>query len=195
MTIAASYESGRVVRRTLMTFDLGSGVYRFWDGAGPLEYPAASGIIWQPGAGLILVQGVESTTRGEVTGLELVLRSIPDAGITPDVLGTIHQEEWYQRPVSIWTLYINPDTRAPISHTVKFTGRLDTLDDDVGEDGVAELKGHAESYLRDLIRRGSSKRSHQQQQGFFAGDLFFEYAATVPVEQQFWGRATPKAAK
>lgn len=191
-TIEGSYAQGRVVRRNLITFDLGSGTYRFWDGVGPLDY---NGVTWQPGGGLILAQGIESTTRGEVTAVEITLRSIPDAGLTPDVLGTIHDEEWHQRPVSIWTLYIDPDTRAAINHIVKFTGKIDTISDRVNGDGVAELVGKAESYLRDLTRRGSSKRSNEQQQGLYSGDVFFQHSATVKVEQQYWGRATPQVAR
>lgn len=188
--VTTAYGTGRVVRRTLITFELGGGTYRFWDGIGPLSY---NSVTWQPGAGLITVTPMERSTQGEVLSIELRLRSIPDTDLSPDVLGTIHDEDWHQRPVSIWTLYIDADTRATINHIVKFTGKLDTLRDRVNPaDGTAELVGTAESYLRDLTRRGYTKASDAQQQALYTGDAFFEHAAQAGTQPIYWGRKTPK---
>lgn len=190
--VTTAYGTGRVVRRTLIAFELDSGTYRFWDGQGVLTYDS---VTWQPGAGLITVTPMERTTQGEVVSIELVLRSIPDSALSPDVLGTIHSEDWHQRPVSIWTLYIDPATRAAINHIVKFTGKLDTLRDrENPADGTAELIGTAESYLRDLTRRGYAKASDAQQQALYSGDAFFEHAAIAGVQPIYWGRNTPKTA-
>lgn len=192
-SVTAAYATGKVVRRTLIRFDLGSGTYRFWDGAGPLDYDGAT---WQPGAGLITVKPMERSTQGEVVAVELALRSIPDTALSPDVLGTIHDEDWHQRPVQISTLYIDPDTRAAINHIVKFTGKLDVIDDKTEPaNGIAELRGKAESYLRDLTRRGYAKASDVQQQALFAGDKFFEHAAVAGVQKFAWGRNTPASFK
>lgn len=190
--VATAYGTGRVVRRTLIAITLGSGTYRFWDGIGPLSYDS---VTWQPGAGLITVTPMERSTQGEVLSIELRLRSIPDTDLSPDVLGTIHDEDWHQRPVTLSTLYIDPATRATINHVVKFTGKLDTLRHKVNPaEGLAELVGTAESYLRDLTRRGYTKASDGQQQAIYAGDAFFEHAAQAGTQPIYWGRNTPRTA-
>lgn len=184
--VQTALDAGRAVRRQLVEIALGSGTYRFWDGVGPLTF---EGHTWQPGAGLIVQTALERSTGGEVSSVELVLRSIPDSALTPDVLASIHSEQWYQRPVQLSTLYIDPDTRQTLGKVVKFTGRIDTIDDDVDPaSGVAELKATCESYLRDLSRRVYGRASDKQQQAIFPGDRGFEHADFAGITNQPWGR-------
>lgn len=189
-------DSGRLARRKLIRFDFPSGTYAFWNGVEPITWPAVpnpAAIVYNPGAGLIVINPIAYSNQGEVDAIELRLRSIPDTALTPDVLGTIHNEEWSQSPVQIRELYFDPATMAPVADVVKFTGRLDVLIDGVEpESSRAELVGTAESYLRDLTRKGNASASDVQHQILYPGDRFFEHAATVPNESVSWGRDPPK---
>lgn len=180
---------GSIAERQLLEVQLGSGTYRFWDGDGPLEYPVSSGNIWQPGAGLILQNELTRSNSQEVESVELVLRAIPDTDLTPDVLGSIFSEEWYQRPVQLSALYFHPDTFASLGDAVvKFTGRIDTIDYEEDSSGNAELKVVCESFLIDITKRNFEMASHDHQQEVFPGDFGFEHVDDQTPQP--WGRKT-----
>jgi hypothetical protein len=189
--IQADYDAGRVVDFSLIALELASGTYRFWTGPGPLSY---DGHTWNEGGGLIRQEAISRTVKGELVAVKLTLRSVPDTDFTPDVLKTIFDEEYDQRPATLSTLYLDPDTLAVRSHIVEFVGRIDDLKYTEQPGGEAEISARLESYLRDTTRVGPARASHNQHLSIYPGDLFFEHSGKIANELEYFGTREPKSA-
>lgn len=197
--VQASLDGGEISIRELIRFDFSGQSHGFWTGTGPLTWPAEPNplsLVYNPGGGLLEVEEIAFDTEMVAKAIAITLRSVPDTDLTPDVLATIHEEDYHQRPVTIYHAYFNTDTRELLNVVPVFAGFVDTIDYIVNpKSGEAMLKGKAESYLRDLTRRGASLASDDGQQFLAAGDLFFEHANKAGDDLIYWGRKDPKAAK
>ena len=184
----AALNAGRVADRRLMLFDLASGVYGFHSGLGPFTY---NGVTYVGSGSLISIQGVRQTSDLSSVQVTVRLTSIPNTALTPDVLATIENEIYHQRPAEISTAYFNPDTFALMSVELEYRGYIDKIlhSDTVG--GEAYIEANLESRFRDHQRRGYRMRSTRDQERIDATDNGLQHINTVGSESVLFGRTNP----
>lgn len=176
-------DQGRASIRGLMRFDLGTGTYGFWTGARPFTY---GGLQYLPG-GVIKVEDVAATLGFEASGLTITLAEAPDDGLTPEVLATIEAEDYHQRPVTIWDLYLHPDTGAVLMATPVYRGLIDTVRH-TSDGEEAGLIVQCESRAIDNSKTGYRVRSTADQQSMWSTDRFYENAEVAGKQEIFFGR-------
>ncbi|MBX8827267.1 hypothetical protein [Ochrobactrum sp. SFR4] len=171
-------DEGRVVIRSMIKYELGTGVYGVWNGKGSFEW----GGVTYHGNQLV---GVETIAVGLGTAALPMTIEMPEAadfGYTADKLASIEDEDYKGRPVVIYDVYIDPDSRSvlyvePLNH-----GYVDTIDH-AGENGEFKLVVHVETSALDNHRDGYRSASHEDQQLISAGDRGLEYASKVKTEK------------
>lgn len=165
--IQANLDSGRKMTREALLLALGSGNYGFWTGGGPFDF----GGVTYVAAGKVL-SGSLSTTQamdGAAYRLEFSVSAIPDSTLSPDVLASIEDEDYKNRPVRVYKWYFDPDTRAFISARLRFAGQIDTFEHRITlpsleqPQGSYALIGTALSRMIDNQRIGGARRTQAQQ--------------------------------
>ena len=184
----ALLDAGTWVQRGFVMFDLPSGQYGFWDGAGTHVY---AGIDFVGGASLIEVEAIEGGTSLAASSLVLRLRSIADSALTPDVLASIEEQSYRFRPVTCWIGFFDPTTLDRASMEVVYRGTIDDLEHEEEADGSASLKATLASRAVDYVKSGTSLRTTEDQQRFAAGDRFFEHAGEIGHQKIWWGQDNP----
>ena len=177
--------SWRIVLRTGIVFDFPSGIYAFWDGMGTYEW---SGVDFAPGGRLLEVSEIPSSADLSSAPVTVKLRAIPDAGLTTDVLGTIEEEQYHQRPVTIYAFFFSADDGAYLAGIRVYAGYIDQIDHIDGP-GDYHIEARLESRSRDHTRTGHRARSPADQDRVSAGDLFFQHVSTTSTIERKWGRA------
>ncbi|SKA30988.1 DUF2163 domain-containing protein [Consotaella salsifontis] len=183
--VLAKLDAGLIVTRGLMRFDFGGGTYAFWTGTQPLTY---EGLTYLPGS-IIEVEAVHGSWGMDAEGMKITLAAAPDDGLTPDVLATIEQEDYHQRPVTISDLYIDPDTRQILFREPVYRGYVDVIEHDDGPE--PKLIASCESRALDNQREGYRMRSTADQALIHDGDLFFQHAEVAGKQELWWGRKKP----
>jgi hypothetical protein len=178
----ALLDAGRAVIRGMIRFDFGTGIYCFWNGSAPFEF---EGRTYLPG-GVIEVDAIQGSYGAEAVGLTLRLAEAPDDGLTPDVLATIEQEDYHQRPVTISDAYFHPDTGALLFVEPVYRGLVDVVTHDAGEESALVIQ--CESRALDNVKPGFRVRSTADQQSVWPGDRFYEHAEVSGKQEIFWGR-------
>jgi hypothetical protein len=176
-TIAARAASSLITRRAF-TFDFPSGIYGFWDGTAPLTIPAIPSVTFRAGGQLIEIETAEQSLAMDATSVKLRLTSHPETALTSTVLQTIESENYHMRPVTIYRLLFNVDTRAFISHEVRWRGYVDKIEHERSGSNYA-IVGHLESRSIDYTKRGTAVASNAEQQLVSAGDIGLEFAGVI----------------
>ena len=185
--IKAAHASGRWLRRDAILFSFAEGDYGFWWGEGPYSW---NGITFVGAGRLLEIPSIQS--GGDMPeDLTVKLNAIPDAGLTPDVLGTVEEYTYHLRPVSIFRFYFSPVTGVMVGAApeVLFRGELDQIKHSDEPDGPYQLAAQLVSRSVDFRKRGGKRRGTEIQSRI-AGtiDLGFEHAAKTPVSQVSWGQ-------
>ncbi|MEK9751751.1 MAG: hypothetical protein VW338_00870 [Rhodospirillaceae bacterium] len=187
----AELQAGRANDRYMVLFDLVSGYYGFWGGLGTFSYNAVTYV----GAGsLIGVEDVGQVSDGSAVPLILTLTAIPNSDLSPDVLASIENETYHQRPVVIMTAYFST-AGVLISVETEYRGYVDKITHEHVVGGEAVLRVHLESKARDHTRRGYRMRSDADQRLIDPNDGGLRHtiqAATVPI---LWGRTEGEGQK
>lgn len=182
--LTAAIASGAYVLRRGVTFDFPSGLYAFWDGDAPFT---TSGVTYAPGGSLLEISEIPSAADLSSSSVTLTLRAIPDVGLTPDVLGSIEDETYHQRPATISLFFFDP-SGALLAEQRVYAGYVDRLSFvESGADYVIEMA--LESRSRDHVKVGWRMRMSADQAMRRAGDLFFAGAAQTATVTRKWGRA------
>lgn len=181
--------AGSIVDRGLIKFEFTSGTYGFWTGSGQYTYDS---LTYEGVGSLIRVNAFPSNTSGSAIGVEVELSSIADTALTNDILASIYDEEYNQQPVTIYTAYIDADTRTTLSVIQEFAGKVDKLEYRETVGGEARLIGSLESLARDFTRVGFRRRSDADQRLIDTNDGSLRHVAKAATQKIFWGRATPK---
>lgn len=181
-------DAGRISIRGLIRFDFGSGTYGFIKAQAPFDY---SGVSYQPG-GIIEVSDLSGGTGTAARQFTLTLAASPDDGLTPEVLQTIEQEDYRDRPVTISDAYFHPDTGALLHVQALRRGYVDTIDHEQDRDGGYRLVVTCETRALDYTRTNGRVRSNADQQRRAPGDRWFEHASKRGREEVFWGRERSK---
>jgi hypothetical protein len=170
-------DEGRIVVRSLAKFEFGTGTYGVWNGIGTLTWESVDYI---PNH-LITVE--ISTFALGTQAVPMTIRMIEDkdAGITPNSLASIEQEDYKNRPVTLYDAFFHPDTRALLHVEPLQSGYCDYIDH-VVQGGEAAIEGHIEGRAIDNHREGYRTASHADQQLISPGDMFFEHAGKVRTD-------------
>lgn len=182
--VQANMAAGRESIRGLIRFDLGGGTYRFVRDSVPLFDGADT---WAPGS------VIEVTDLGDLTGLEaasftVTLAASPEDGLTPDVLVAIENEDYSDRPVTIYDAHLDPATGALLHVEAIRRGYIDTIDHEESPGAPYTIKATCETRALDYSRSNGRFRSHADQQRRWPGDRFYEHAATRGRVEIYWGR-------
>lgn len=175
----------RIVYAQGVQFDFSSGTYAFWSGSGPLTW---SGLTFQSSGSLLEISDIPASGDLSSQPVTVRIRAVPEQGLTPDLLASIENEIYHQRPVTIYIFIFDPDTRALVNVYRHYAGFLDKLDH-VEDEGSSYLVANLESRSRGNTKTGYRMRSTTDQKSILSGDEFFQNAASVGVFKRPWGRA------
>jgi len=163
---------GETAVRGMIRFDFGTGTYGFIKAASPFEY---GGLTYQPG-GIIRVSNLTERVGGEAEQFTLTLAAAPDAGLTPEVLRTIEQEDYRDQRVTIYDAHFHPRTNALLLVEPRKRGYLDVIDHEEDPDEGYRLVATCESRALDYSRTNGRKRTTEDQARRAPGDLIYANA-------------------
>lgn len=154
--------------------------YRVWSGYGQLTIDSQDfkGI----GARALIVP-TGSQGGGSAEGTRLTL-----SGVDPDVAQTIEDEDYHQKPCTIWRLIFSPD-HVLLGAAVFLRGRVDTvtITEQVGGDSSIEFD--IEGPRRDMSRRGARIRSDSDQRVLGgSGDAAMKHISYAARKTLVWGQ-------
>lgn len=186
---AAQLATGRTAERDMVLFDFPSGLWGFWSGEGPLAF---QGVTYVGAGSLLSLADLRQSAELAAIKVSLQLRAIPNTDLTPDVLATIEQEQYHQRPVTLMTAFLDPDSGALLSVEVWMRGLVDRMVHTDEDDG-ASLECQVETRTRDITKSGYRKRSDGDQRLLDPTDDGLVHVATVHDETVYFGRLDPAA--
>ena len=178
-------EAGKLEIRQMIRFEFGTGTYGFWTGSRAWTF---EGVEYLPG-GILEISPIDGSVGLAAEGFTVRLGVSDEDGITPDILATIEQEDYHQRIVRLFDLYIDPETQTLAMVEPVRRGRVDTIDHTGGDDPGLTI--NCESRNLDNSREGYRSRSHADQQLISPGDLGLKNAEAAGTEEIFWGRKKP----
>lgn len=176
-TLEDLLDEGRIVVRSLVRVDLGSGPFGMWNGVGTLTWDDVDYIQNH----LLAIEEPAYTTGTQANEFSIEMPESADFGITPDILAGIDSEDYKNKPITIYDAYFHPDTMELLHVEPMLYGYVDTIDH-VFDDGQWKLRGNLESSAVDNHRDGYRAANHEDQQLVAPGDTFFEYAGIVKHE-------------
>ena len=181
----AALDAGRFIMRTGIVFYLGCGTYGFWNGPGTFTY---GGVDFEPGGSLIEIGDIPAVGNLTAEKVELILRAIANSELSPDILATIENEQYHQRPVAIWQFLFNPDTSALIIAIRHYSGYIDQIEHQDDEKEYA-LAASLESRSRDHQKTGYRMRTNADQDQVSSGDKFYQHTSATASVVRKWGKA------
>lgn len=177
-------DEGRTRIRGGMRFDFGTGIYAFIKSLQPFTYAS---VIYQPG-GILEVSDLSGSVGMSAQQFTITLAASPDDGLTPAVLQTIEQEDYRDRPVTIYDFHFHPDTDEFLHAQIMRRGYVDVIDHDDAAARGYTLIISCETRALDYSRTNGRKRTDADQNRRSQGDKFFEHASKRGREEIFWGR-------
>lgn len=175
-------EGGNIAVAELVRFEFTTGTYGFWSGGSDFEY---NGLTYVPG-GIISISAIDGQWGMAAQGLTMKLAARPEDGLTPEVLATILEEGWHQRPVIVSEALFSPETGALLDVETIYRGSLDTLDFQDGPETV--LIAYCESRALDNNREGYRMRSLNDQYMINPGDNFYSFTESAAKTVVPWGQ-------
>lgn len=152
-----------------------------WSGHGTIS------INEQPFTGVAaraLIAPISTRIGGAADGAVITL-----SGLDPDVAQTIEEEDYHQKPVTIWRLFFAPDRVTLLGVRTFMRGRLDfvTARERVG--GECALDFHIEGPRRDMSRAGARLRANGDQRTLGgAADGAFRHVGYAGMKVGVWGQ-------
>lgn len=183
--------------RGLLRFEFGTGTYGFIRGRSLFEY---AGLYYLPG-GVIDVSDLPGGTGMEARKFTIRLAASPEDDLTPDVLRTIENEDYRDRPVRIYDAFFHPDTGALIDVRGIRRGYVDTIEHEENDKDGYTLVANCETRALDYSRTNGRVRSDEDQQRRIASikgqlgiqrDRILEHAATRGRVEVLWGRKSKR---
>lgn len=153
---------------------------RLFTGAGALEWDDGTGEQTWLGSSLLDIQPMTATTRGEAQAVNISVSGI-DEDIKEEVLSYLVRGS----DVYVWFFYVNGSNEIVADPWLAFAGRVDVPQIEEGE--TITINVQCLDALGYAFRRTVSRRSNQDQQALFSGDVFFEFAASIAREPIRWG--------
>ena len=181
--VLATMDAGKESIRGLIRFDLGSGTYGFARSSVPITY---DGVVYRPSS-LIGVGELPMSMGTQADGFTVELAASPQDDLTPEVLSTIHSEDYRDRPVTILDAIYDPDTGALLSVEVMKRGYIDFIDHVADPEGGDRLIAQCEGRGLDYSRRNGRQANDADQARRSATDTFFKHASSAGTVEFKWG--------
>lgn len=122
----------------------------------------------------------------EQATLEAIGVSMSISGVPSDLIAITLTEQYQGKPCQIWVAPLAEDLQL-LSQPIKvFSGRLDTMDTDVGE--TATITVSAESRMVAWDKAKVRRYNNEDQQSRYPGDRGFEFVAQMVEKELLWGR-------
>ena len=183
-------DEGRIKIAGMIRFDFGEGSYGFiqrWSGY------TYDGVDYEPlPEGIISISDLSFGTGTTAAGVSVVLAESPDEGLTPEVITQVENYSYRDRPVTIYDMYMHPDTGAVLSNPIPMIrGYINALphseDPERGYLLTAECETRALDYSKVNGRiRSTDDQARRCPDG--ATDLFYQEAGTAGRVNLKWGR-------
>lgn len=140
-----------------------------------------NGITWLGIGGLGTIEPIQEQASLEAIGLRLTLSGVPTEAIAI-TLG----EQYQGKPCQIWFAPLREDLQLLSSPVRAFSGRMDTMDTEVGE--TATITVSVESRMVAWERAKTRRYNNEDQQSRYPGDRGFEFVAQMVEKNLSWGR-------
>lgn len=139
-----------------------------------------------------LIAPISTQVGGAADGAVITL-----SGLDPHIAQTIEEEDYHQKPVTIWRLFFGEDRKTLLGVRVFMRGRLDFVTQRESVGGAVALDFHVEGPRRDMNRAGSRLRSDTDQRALGgAADGAFRYVSYAGSKTLYWGqKPTPGKSK
>ena len=128
------------------------------------------------------VSPITETASVKATGLDFTM-----AGIDANLLSIALTEDYQERNATLWLGFMDTSNNSYIDRIQVFKGRMDVMTIEEGGDG-AVISVSTESILVGLERARERRFTHEDQQAQYAGDLGFEFVASLQQKDVAWGR-------
>lgn len=176
---------GAYVSTHLLTFDLVEGIFGFWGGYGSIT---VNGINYVGAGSIIEVSQLNLGSDLAASPLTVRLRAVPETDLTPDILATIDNYGYKNRPAHLLLAYFDPVAGSIVTAIQWWQGYIDTIEHQqtVGSDYV--LVANLEPLSLDHARIGYRTRSDADQKLIDPADRFFEHAAITAMQNLPYGR-------
>ncbi|MBA5779501.1 hypothetical protein H2509_20415 [Stappia sp. F7233] len=187
--IKSAIDAGRVIRRDAILFDLAEGLFGFWWGEGPLMW---NGIRFEGTGSLLKVDTISTSADGSPTEVNVSMSAIPNSDLTPDVLASIEQYTYHQRPARIYSFLFSPETGLMLGTAPKvlLSGKIDGMPHEDRPGAEYTVTARIVSRSDEYRATGYAKRSVETQTAMNGGmtDKFYDHAARASQWQLKWGR-------
>lgn len=189
-TILAQIAKGAYASTVLLLFDLPEGMFGFWGGHGPLT---VNGVDYVGAGSLIEVSALNLGTDLSASPITVRLRAVAETALTLDVLATIDNYAYKNRPAHITLAYFDRVTGSMVTAIQWWQGYIDLIDHEQTVGADYALVAHLEPKSLDHSRIGYRMRSDTDQKLIDPTDRFFEHAAVTAVQNLPYGRKPDNA--
>lgn len=141
-----------------------------------------NGFSWIGTGALGSIDVITEDVSQQAHGLGLSLSGIP-----PEYISIALNSGYKGRPCKLWVAPLDSEFAVITSPVQIFTGRLDTMDIELGE--TATITVNAESRHLDQNRPRIRRYTHEDQILEFPGDTGFEFVSQAASKEIVWGRA------
>lgn len=127
------------------------------------------------------LEPIEEQASLEAIGIRLTLTGVPT-----DLVAVSLAEQYQGRPIQVWFTPLREDLQIMATPVRMFSGRMDTMDTEVGD--TATITVAAESRMVSWDKPRVRRYNNEDQQSRYPGDRGFEYVAQMVEKQLLWGR-------
>jgi len=142
---------------------------------------AWNGQTWMGLGALGGLEPIEEQASLEATGVRLTLTGVP-----VDMVAISLTEQYQGRACQIWFAPLREDLQLVVQPIRLFSGRMDTMDTEVGDTATITLT--AESRMVSWDKARVRRYNNEDQQSRYPGDRGFEYVAQMVEKNLLWGR-------
>lgn len=185
--VTAALSAGRIAVRDMVLLDLPSGFYGFWTGVAPFVH---NGMTYQGAGALLDVQLGRAVAGTLAVPLTVRARAMPSHGVTADVLATIEDEDYHQRPLVYSQAFFEPQSGALLSVDRVWSGAIDVIAHSETPGGDASMDLICESRMRDVRLTTGRLRADPDQRRVDASDGGFRHVSAAGAVRVDWGRTT-----
>lgn len=177
-SVITQLQSASVEVGILFEGEFASGWVRLWSGIGSLSWDSKT---WTGTGNLLGISGIDETAEVRASGMTVSLSGVPS-----DLLSAALGDARSGRIGRVYLAFFSGGSIVadPI---LQFEGRLDVPAIEDGPE-TATISISYESELIDLERARERRYTPEDQQIDFAGDLGFDYVASLQDAQITWGR-------
>lgn len=177
-------DQGREIIVGLVRFEFGTGTYGFAKSPETIRH---DGLDYEPG-GVLSVSDLDEEAGSSAKKFTIELTGSPQDGLTPQVLASIENEDYRDRPVYLMDAIFDPETNELLHVETVGRGYVDTAPQEPFAADGPKLELNCESRALDYSRKNGRQANTTDQQKRNPTDTFFKHAATAGLRQVNWGK-------